>query len=327
MLKIEAIAHRLTRGPSEQSYSLSEATFDSTSLSSAVLSELKALFSRRASKRYGRFADEACAFKGLVLNWQDGALGFVSFTQKVLEQLAMLLEQEDLENDGHWLFLLEELESYQYLWIANLRQRPGMLFNGDNQLQATDAIDFAKTGFCARLNLNEIQLPDSHRYLTLSFGFGDRPLQAALTQFCGFYDTVDTQADTQRFMETVIECSAAMPEENARRFQKEVAEFCIEQSSQGQAVNYRELTDAVDSAADAGLVEFIAQRAPELRDEFIPDRSSLKKYIRYTGRSREVSISFSNELLGRSISFDPESETLTLRELPASLIKQLKGAD
>ncbi|MET4163601.1 nucleoid-associated protein [Marinobacterium sp. MBR-111] len=321
----DAIAHRLTRRTGEQSYSLREQPFDSESLNNRLLSEIKPLFTRRASKRYGCFADESGAFKGLVLSWLDQSLSFTQFSRKVIEQLAMLMEQQDLETDGHWLFIVEELEAARRLWIANLKQKEGLLLNSDNDLQDTLYVDFAKTGLCACLDLQDIQHPDKKRYLTLSFGFGDRPLQGALMEFASFTDTVDTQADTERFMGLVQDYSAVMPEENAKRYQKEVAEFCMEQSKEGEAVNYRALAESVDSVAEVGFDDFIAERAPELKEEFIPDRSSLKKYIRYTGRTREVSISFSNESLGKSIAFDPSTETLTLTDLPASLIKQLKG--
>ncbi|MFT7697360.1 MAG: nucleoid-associated protein, partial [Reinekea sp.] len=58
--------------------------------------------------------------------------------------------------------------------------------------------------------------------------------------------------------------------------------------------------------------------------EFIPDRKSLKKYLRYTGKSKEVSISFSNDILGKNVNFNPENESLTITNLPAALLKQLK---
>ncbi len=320
-----AIAHRLTRRTGDQSYSLREAPFDSDTLSNRLLSEIKPLFTRRASKRYGRFADEATVFKGLLLNWLDESLSFTQFSRKMLEQLAMLMEQQDLETDGHWLLIAEELEAAQRLWIANLKQKDGLLLNSDNDLQETGYIDFAKTGFCACIDLHDLNHPDKKRYLTLSFGFGDRPLQGALMEFVGFTDTVDTQADTERFMEVVREYSDSMPEENGKRYQKEAAEFCMEQSKEGEAVSYRALAESVDSVAEVAFDDFVAEHAPELQEEFIPDRSSLKKYIRYTGRTKEVSISFSNELLGKSIVFNPDTGTLTLKELPSSLIKQLKG--
>ncbi|MBA4502441.1 nucleoid-associated protein [Marinobacterium marinum] len=320
-----AIAHRLTRRTGDQSYNLREALFDREGLNNRLLAEIKPLFTRRASKRYGCFADEATVFKGLLLNWRDQTLSFTQFSAKVIEHLAMLMEQEDLETDGHWLFIEEELEAAHRLWVAHLKQKDGLLLNTDNDLQETGYIDFAKTGLCACIDLHEIDNPDGKRYLTLSFGFGDRPLQQPLMGFFGFTDTVDTQADTERFMEVVSDYAEAMPEDNAKRYQKEVAEFCMEQSKEGAAVNYRELAGNVDSVAEVSLDDFIAERAPELKEEFIPDRSSLKKYIRYTGRTKEVSISFSNESLGKSITFDPATETLTLKDLPSALIKQLKG--
>ncbi|NVK02635.1 MAG: nucleoid-associated protein [Oceanospirillaceae bacterium] len=324
MPDIQAIAHRLTRRTGEQSYSLSETSIDSATLAGRLISEVKPLFARRATKRYGRFADEASTFKGLLLNWLDNAQSFEAFTARALEQLAMLIEEQDLETDGHWLFATEELEHTRHLWIVNLKQRSGLSINADNAVSETDYVDFSKTGLCARLDLNDIHTPGRQRYLTLSFGFGDRQMQSALFEYFGFFDTVDTQADTERFMQAVDQYSASMPEENAKRFQKDVAEFCMEQSAQGEAVNYRELSAEVESVAEVSFDQFVAEQAPDINEEFIPDRSSLKKYIRYTGRTKEVSISFSNESLGKTISFDEHSETLTLRELPTSLIKQLK---
>lgn len=320
-----AIAHRLTRRTGDQSFSLRETPFDREGLNNRMLAEIKPLFTRRASKRYGCFAEEATVFKGLLVNWRDQTLSFTQFTAKVIENLAMLMEQEDLETDGHWLFIEEELEASHRLWIALLKQKDGLLLNADNDLKDTGYIDFAKTGLCACIDLHDIDNPDGKRYLTLSFGFGDRPLQQHLMDFFGFTDTVDTQADTERFMELVSDYSEAMPEGTAKRYQKEVAEFCMEQSKEGSAVNYHELSGNVDSVAEVSLDDFIAERAPEMKEEFIPDRSSLKKYIRYTGRTKEVSISFSNESLGKSITFDPSTETLTLKDLPSALVKQLKG--
>lgn len=324
MHSIKAIAHRLTRKTGDQSFSLSESPLESAPLSARLVSEIKPLFARRATKRYGRFADEASNFKGLLLNWLDKGLGFTQFSARTLEQLAMHVEQKDLETDGYWLFAEETLEHTRHLWIVNLKQKPALVINADNQLGESEYLDFARTGLCARIDLNDLHKPERQRYLTLSFGFGDRQMQSALLEFFGFFDTVDTQADTERFMEAVTQYSASMPEENAKRYQKDVADFCMEQSAQGESVNYRELSAAVDTVAELSFDEFVNEQVPELQQEFIPDRASLKKYIRFTGRTKEVSISFSNESLGKTISFDPNSETLTLTDLPSQLIKQLK---
>ncbi len=321
----EAIAHRLTRTANDKSFQLRDQPLTDTELSTRLLGQIKPLFTRRASKRYGCFADESTVFKGLFKNWLGETLSLAAFSQKSIEYLAIQLEEQDVESDGHWLFAVEQQESGRYLWLAQLQQKAGLRLTDDADLDSTDYIDFAKIGFCACFDLEQHQQPEQRKYLTLSFGFGDRGAQATLLDFIGFTDTVDTSADTERFMTLVRDYASEMPEDAGKRYQKEVAEFCIDMGKAGAAVNYHELAREVESVAETSLDSYIAAQDPELKEEFIPDQSSLKKYIRYTGRSREVSISFSNESLGRSVTFDPATETLTLSDLPATLIKQLKG--
>ena len=321
----QAIIHRLTRSSHDKSYSLSDAPLDNTELANRMLSEIKPLFVRRASKRYGCFSDEGTTFKGLVVNWLGDTLNLTAFSQKVIEYLAIALEEQEVESEGYWLFALDEQESGPLFWLVQLRQFEGMVIDEDNRPDHCEQVDFAKTGFCASLNLEQINQPGEKKYLTLSFGFGERPMQKLMLDFLGFTDTVDTTADTERFMALVEDYSREMPEETGRRYQKEVAEYCVEQAKQGEAVNYHALAEELESDTPTALDSFIEARDPQLKESFIPDRASLKRYIRYSGRSRDVSISFSNESLGKNVTFDPDSDTLTLSELPASLIRQLKG--
>ncbi|GGB79020.1 hypothetical protein GCM10011352_00820 [Marinobacterium zhoushanense] len=322
----QAIIHRLTRESGDKSYSLSDKPLEVSDNAASLLSEIKPLFARRASKRYGCFTDEgAGVFKGLVVNWLGDTLNLVSFSQKAIEYLAIALEEQDVESDGYWLFAVDEQEAGRILWLAQLRQFDGLAINGDNRPQPSEYLDFSKMGFCASLNLDQVNQPGEKKYLTVSFGFGDRPMQGLMLDFVCFTDTVNTTEDTERFMAIVDDYSRDMPEENAKRYRKEVAEYCMEQGKNGETVNYRELSGEIESQAPTGLDRYIEERAPEIKESFIPDRNSLKRYIRYSGRSRDVSISFSNESLGKNITFNPNNNTLTLSELPAALVKQLKG--
>ena len=324
MNSVRAIAHRLTRQTGDQSFHLKEQPIGSEVNARKLLNEIEQVFTRRATKRYGRFADEATSFKGVLLNWQEKGMDLTQFSSKVVELLAVMFESEDLETDGYWVFIEQDESDLHELWIAQLKQAEGWCFDQSNELIESEQIEFSKMGLCCCIDLKRLFDPSASRYLTLGFGFGDRSATRALGEFIGFFDTVDTQADTERFMEVVRDYSAHMPEDTGKRYQKEVAEFCIEQSKAGESVSYRDLTASVETDHEVGFDQYIASEAPELKEQFIPDRASLKKYVRYTGRTREVSISFSNESLGKSISFDPSSETLTLKDLPTNLIKQLK---
>jgi nucleoid-associated protein len=64
------------------------------------------------------------------------------------------------------------------------------------------------------------------------------------------------------------------------------------------------------------------QQAPAV--EMYTDRSSLKRYVRYFGRDKNMSISFSADMFGQEIVYDEVAGTLTIKQIPKSLKQQLK---
>ena len=61
-----------------------------------------------------------------------------------------------------------------------------------------------------------------------------------------------------------------------------------------------------------------------MKSEFIPDRKSLKNYIRFSGKNKDVTLSFAATALGGDIQFDASSDSLVIKNLPSRLLKQLK---
>lgn len=295
----------------------------------ALMNQTKSAFYNRSSKQYGQFAEEAGHFKALTQQWQSGSIGFTSFTAQLMKQLQVELEEQQLETDGHWFFAQEELETGDNFWFFHLKHKDGMMLTHDMNLSDARLIDFAKLGFGGYVDLTAMK-SNEQKYLTVSFGFGDRVLQSALLNFVNFVDTINTAEDTERFLEIVKAYSEALPQDKGSNYRKKAVEFCTEQDKLGETVVADEiaavLKDEVGTEGPETLVSFMESREPEAKREFIPNRASLKKFQRYTGKTKEVSISFSNEILGRNVNFDPSSETLTISNLPANLLKQLKSA-
>lgn len=321
---VNAIIHNLTRNMSGQRLHVRETNLDLDDLTSHLLNLVKPLFIGRAGKRYGCFHEETGAFKGLIGNWRKQSLSFESMTQKMMEQLAMEIEQQNVHLEGHWLIAEEQLEATTRLWICQLKHKDGLLITPQLSLAETHYIDFAKIGFCGCLDMKEFDEPGNKKFFTVSFGFGDRPLMSVLLDFLNFTDTIDTSADTERFMNLVKDFSKSMPEKDGKKYQTAAAEYCIEQEKNGETVNVQDISYELENETPVKLEDFIKHQDPEIKQEFIPDRKSLKKYVRYIGKNKEVSISFSNDVLGEQVKFDPGSETLTFTNLPDSLVKQLK---
>ena len=57
------------------------------------------------------------------------------------------------------------------------------------------------------------------------------------------------------------------------------------------------------------------------------DRKSLKNYVRYSGKNKDVTLSFSAAVLGDDVRFNAQNGSLVLTNLPARLLKQLQQED
>jgi len=318
--------HQLTNTQATKELNLSTDLLEADDQIRFLMGEVKTSFNNRSVKRHGMFADESGSFKALMQNWISHEINFLQFTQKVMDQLSLRFEQEAIETDSHWLFAEETLESETRLWFFQLKHKSGLSLTSNLELTESKLIDFSRLGFGACFNLSQFSDQGQHQnYSTLSFGFGDKALQAMLIEFVNFVDTVDAAADTHEFMSVISSFSQTLPEDKAADYRKQAAEFCLVQEKDGETVAYKELAQEMETGSPEDLVNFIQQQSPEIKDEFIPDRKSLKRFIRYSGKSKEVSISFSNEILGKHVKFDPNTESLTITALPQSLLKQLKS--
>lgn len=324
-----------------------------------VMSQLKGIFVQRASKRYGCFNPEVTRFKGLTLNWLNDQQSFMSWTQKISEQFADMMDNTELEIDGYLAFAVEELADSDKLYIFHLREKSNVCLTADMQFSESRILDFSNTGFGLCIDITELKKEQeegkrsAEKYFTFSFGRGDKAIQKLFSDFSGFIDTLDTEQETQEFLEIVEEYAQTLPEEESIETKTKVIEYCVEQDKQGEVVEFKTLSGQLDSSAPEKFEQFVALKKRERRKvrplsestshdtseavsqelahgesvikaELIPDRKSLKNYLRYSGKNKEVTLSFAATALGTDINFNPAENSLTITNLPSRLLKQLK---
>jgi len=183
-----------------------------------------------------------------------------------------------------------------------------------------------------------LQQGDAKKYLSFSYGRGEKALQNLFCEFTGFSDTINVEQETQEFLQIVEAYTKELPEEEANETRTKVVEFCMEQDKYGAAVEFKALSSELDGQAPQKFEQFVQQKRQEIRQanpdqaevevlektEFIPDRKSLKNYIRYSGKNKDVTLSFSAMALGNDVVFDKHTNSLTITNLPTRLLKQLK---
>jgi nucleoid-associated protein len=323
-----AVVHGLTINESQVDIHLNDSELVINDSVEDLVYRVKSSFYGRSSKQYGQFDETGRAVAQSIQAVQAGQTEFLAASHQIVESFATLLKDESLSTQGYWLLVEESLEQGDFFWLCQFKSKEELSVADNLTIDANSVIDFSKLGFAAQISLSDMGQADVEKYVTLSFGFGDRALQAGLSNFMGFAETVSPTEDTKLFMDVVKAFSDTMPKEKGSTYQKKAAEFCVEQSKAGETVAYQSISDELSSDTDSSvsdsLTSFILEKKPEIKEHFIPDQKSLKKFIRFSGKSKEVSISFNNDTLGHAIEFDAEREHLVIKQLPAALLKQLK---
>ncbi|MBE0483299.1 MAG: nucleoid-associated protein [Bacterioplanes sp.] len=324
-----------------------------------TLSQLKSTLTQRAGKRYGVFHPEITFVRAQLQNWQQQGQSFLSLTRRLSQQFANQLDNTNLEVEGYLAFIYEQLADSDRMYCFLLRRKSSVSINTDMTLSETHYLDFSNTGFGVMINLTEWQEDDTQPFITFSYGRGDKPLQQQWAEFIGFTDALDSAAETAAFLDIVEQYSQALPQEKSHEYKSKLVDYCLEQDALGEAVNFNELEHYLEKEvtlsqeerpAGASFSHYVIEKQKQrqqlsnelsqaqkndiglpssatdsVKTELIPDRKKLRNYIRYSGKHKDLSISFSASLLDSDVVFDGHKNTLTLHKLPESLLKQLKG--
>jgi len=357
------VTHQISKDPQDPAATLNcsehEAELESEAVAhfyAQTAAQLKSVFTQRSGKRYGVFHPEITQVRALIQDWQHDRESFMAMTRRVSKHFANTLDNSEHAIEGYLAFFLDQLADDDRFYIFHLRRKTSVAVNPDMSLTETSYLDFSNTGFGVLLNLTDWASDDDSKYLTFSFGRGDKPLQNQFAECIGFTDTLNTAEETEAFLEIVDEFSHTLPADQGFEYKAKVVDYCMEQDMRGEPVVFEELADYMATQVKAEPAKAFAhyivdkqkerqQKTPEslspeqlaaqgadqkvvaeaIKTELIPDRKKLKGFIRYTGKNKDLSLSFSANMLEKEeIVFDGVSNELRIKKVPESLLKQLK---
>lgn len=309
----------------------------------SVMAQLRSIFIGRAGKRYGRFNPEAPQIKSLTLDWLNNKQSFLTYSQTLVKHFANHLDNSPLEIDGYIAVIAEEIADGERLYFFHIREKTNVALNNNMELTETRFIDFSNTGFAVCLNTGVLKEGEEDKYLSFSYGRGEKALQNAFSEFIGFTDTINVEEETQEFLNIVNQYTTQLTEEQAVETKAKVVEYCMEQDKYGAPVEFKALSQELNEREPDRFEKFVLEKrqearqqnaseessvvSSEVRNEFIPDRKSLKNYVRFSGKNKDVTLSFSAAALGEDVKFNANSGSLTLTNLPSRLLKQLQQED
>ena len=184
---------------------------------------------------------------------------------------------------------------------------------------------------------------DNGRHGRAVTGAGNRPLKSLsdmlkgkqgrrineyFRDFIGCQEGIDAPSETRTLLKAFSDFveSEDMVEDAAREKSHTLVSYSMAQAKLGEPITLDELSSLIDEDRPKNFYDFIKTKHYGISETLPPDKKTINKFRRFTGRAEGMSISFEAHLLGDKIEFNEAGGTLTLRNLPTHLTEQLKRA-
>ncbi len=291
----------------------------------SLFTQLRHNFQRSAQRQYGLFDPEQGdnPLPGWLKQLNSESMSFTSVSQKLTEHLKSKLEEVKDGFNAHILIAVEELLEESHLYIFWINHTEAQYIDSDLDIDNIEYVDASKLSFVLKLDFNQWAVENWQQYLSVITARGNKELAHAFLQFCGFVSSVNLQQQTDEFLTIVDEYAQTLSPEDSKQYKNKIVDYCVEQDMQGNPINLNNLSEELDSSQPEHFSSFVKEKQEDPKEEIYTHRNSLKKFMRFYGREKDLSISFSSDMMGDNVIYNEESGELILKSVPKSLQQQL----
>ncbi|OOW00507.1 nucleoid-associated protein YejK [Pseudomonas sp. MF4836] len=330
---LHSVIHKIDKKPDGTPAALHLAAAEQVDSSARddLMQQLNESYNATAGKGWGLFHAESGAFplSGWLGKYLAGGFDFFNFSVIAASHLTKLMEESNLTTGGHALFCHYQQGLTDYLTIALVQETEAIAMTEDLHLKAVKRLDLDRIRLAARINISEWKNnPQSKQYISFLKGKQGRKLNDYFRDFIGCQEGIDGPGETRTLLKAFSDFvdSEDIVEEAAREKASTLVNYSMAQAKMGEPIALEELSGLIDEDRPKNFYDFIKAKDYGLSETLPPDKKTLNKFRRFTGRAEGLSISFEAHLLGGKIEFDEAGGTLTLRGLPTQLTEQLKRA-
>lgn len=294
--------------------------------SEELLNKLKSAFLGRISREHGSFtaegAERSPLEQGLEAFIADG-VAFSQLSTTLMEWLKRAVDEGKIDIDAHFLFFTEKGPDRHLFYLFVARQQESLAISEELNVTPSYAIDTGHSLFGIKVDLIEWKERGNYAYLSLLPPRGNPALTEAFQRLTGFGNGLDKAEATLAFLAGVDTFSKQLPAEAADQFRSQVVDYCTDREEQDEPVSLHVLAGSLEGVDTARFVKVMTEHAPEGQDEVMLDRRSLRRYVKFAGREKDLAVSFSSHQLNHRVQYDPERDTLSIHGLPRILREQL----
>jgi len=328
---VNLIVHSIDKQPDagNSALNLRQELVSANSQLESFFEDLNKSFNSKAAKVYGEFAqaqeEDGAPFQGWLKTYLDDAHSFVEFSHRCMDYLKSLMDKNGKTRGGYVVFVHYKLFGSDFLFIVILHNISGIAVDDALELNDTQYLDTNKLHLAARIDLSEWQEAENSRYISMIIGRESKKMTDYFRDFIGFEETVDSKKETGNLLDAVNHfCeNPKFEDEQKSEIKKKAVDFCAMQADSGSSVMVKDFSDYVSEAVEEDFYRHIQNENYELAPEITPDKLTLRKYNKFSGRVGNLSISFPLDMLDKNIHYNLENDTLSIQNIPKGLRAQL----
>ena len=328
------IAHHISKQTDENAIlSLRDSELPNNTQQTSLFESLKSSFNSRISRKHGSFDKDinSATLKNTTDEFIQDETRFQPLTIDFMKKLEEVLNTQNGDINAHFLFFIESNENQRIFYLFIVNQNEYLSINSTLEITPIYSIDTGSSLSGLKLNINDWQERPKYHYLTLVPPKGNEVLSDALHDLSGFGNNIDRAKSTKEFLEKVDAFSQNVPEEKQKEFREQVISYCEEQEAKDEAVHIPTLSQSIEGIDCEKFIREMLPNNPERNtenddehnDELLIDKKSLRRYIKFSGRDKDLSLTFSTNQLNESIFYDEENDTIVINNIPKGLKKQL----
>ncbi|MFM2476812.1 nucleoid-associated protein YejK [Celerinatantimonas sp. MCCC 1A17872] len=295
-----------------------------------LIENLHLTYNSKPSKGFGYFADPEARLPAQLQQFLSLEQEFIPFSGELAKELVDRINHYELTEQGILLIAYYEFIGSDYLQIMLLQDKAAPAVNEQMEITASHYLETSSIQLAARIDITEMQRnSESKRYVSFIRGRAGRKVADFFVDFLSCEEGLDVKQQNAMLMSAVDEfCDVAnLDAQEKTEYRSQVKSYCDQQLKDGEEIQVKELSARLPSnEGPAGdFYSYAAQNFP-IEEQFPADRSSLKKLTKYFGQGKGMTISFDQALLGERVTYDPQTDTLTVVGLPPNLKEQLRRA-
>jgi nucleoid-associated protein len=323
------VAHHLSRDAdldAKASLALRDDELVTDEVKEKLFTSLKKSFRSRLARKHGGFAaDEGPSLLAQRLqSYIADEHSFMQLSVELMGEIESAVNERGVELNTHFLFFMENLsEKHQLFYLFVVSQSESLSINDSLDVAPSYSIDTGPSLAAIKVDLADWQEEKKQTYLTLLPPRGNVLLGEIFENMTGFTSEVDKLEATANFLDGVETFAKQLPNDKTNDYRSQVVDYCMQQEEKDEAVSIPGLSKELGGIDCEQFVREMANYSPPGEDEFRIDKRSLKQLVKFSGRDKDLAISFSTFHLHSRVNYDVESDTLSIRGLPTALRKQL----